>query len=767
MKNENNKRNRKICWTITAIAAIFAVLLLICFVKGCNDREEQQILKGWKFDWSIGLDQRSNSEENGEDKKKEEAENKQDKQDNQDKQETDSGKQGSEGGAATNNQTNEASGNLQQPADQLQGEPEVPKDGDEEIKSPITSWDIVTKLPKNLVYNGKQKSVKAHFVDGVTGTLEIKYYTKSYGKGLMKTPPVNAGKYYVLVKGKGTGKFCGRAVVGLIMEIDPKPIAKTDVKVTLPEELVYDTTSKEADVTLKEGVTGTITSIEYTGENLVNKKPVNAGKYTVTVKVKGSGNYTGEVLVKKDYVISPKELTKDDVKVTLPEELVYDTTSKEADVTLKEGVTGTITSIEYTGENLVNKKPVNAGKYTVTVKVKGSGNYTGEVLVNKDYVISPKELTEADVKVTLPEKLVYDMTSKEADVTLKEGVTGTITSIEYTGENLVNKKPVNAGKYTVTVKVKGSGNYTGEVLVNKDYVISPKELTEADVKVTLPEKLVYDMTSKEADVTLKEGVTGTITSIEYTGENLVNKKPINAGFYNVTVEAKGTGNYAGEVSVTKGFSIKKAKHDESNILFANKTFVYNEARTYSLKVEGSPVPAWYEGNDQTEVGEYEVTVYFVVDSNHEPIAPRKAILTIKASSEGDPGEGETDPPTGEDTTKPGNPGEGEQVPPVEEDKKDPEEGEQPPASGEEEKKPEEGEQPPASGEEEKAPEEGKQPPAVEEEEIQEDEQTPSQPSGDVIIEEGIQKNPIEEAPIIESIKAVIAAVVVNNRIYKI
>ncbi len=698
MKNENNKRNRKICWTITAIAAMFAVFLLICFVKGCNDREQQQILKGWKFDWSIGLDQWNNSEENDkEDKKKEEVEN----NDKQEKQETDTSKEGSEGGAATNNQTNkEDSGNLQQPADQLQGEePEVPKDGDEEIKSPITSWDIVTKLPKNLVYNGKEKSVKAHFVDGVTGTLEIKYYTKSYGKGLMKTPPVNAGKYYVLVKGKGTGKFCGRAVVGLIMEIDPKPIAKTDVKVTLPEELVYDTTSKEADVTLKEGVTGTITSIEYTGENLVDKKPVNAGKYTVTVKVKGSGNYTGEVLVKKDYVISPKELTKDDVKVTLPEELVYDTTSKEA------------------------------------------------------------------------------------DVTLKEGVTGTITSIEYTGENLVDKKPVNAGKYTVTVKVKGSGNYTGEVLVNKDYVISPKELTEADVKVTLPEKLVYDMTSKEADVTLKEGVTGTITSIEYTGENLVNKKPINAGFYNVTVEAKGTGNYAGEVSVTKGFSIKKAKHDESNILFANKTFVYNEARTYSLKVEGSPVPAWYEGNDQTEVGEYEVTVYFVVDSNHEPIAPRKAILTIKASSEGDPGEGETDPPTGEDTTKPGNPGEGEQVPPVEEDKKDPEEGEQPPASGEdekkpeegeqppasgeEEKKPEEGEQPPASGEEEKAPEEGKQPPAVEEEEIQEDEQTPSQPSGDVIIEEGIQKNPIEEAPIIESIKAVIAAVVVNNRIYKI
>ena len=706
MKNENNKRNQK-CWKITAIAAtIVVVLLLMCCVKGCsNNREEKQMLNGWKFDWSIGLDQRSNSEENGkEDKKKEEAENKQDKQSNQNNQETDTGKEGSKGGAATNNQTNkEASGNLQQPADQLQGEePEVPKDGDKEIKSPITPLDIIVELPKNRVYNKKGKPVKAYFVDGVTGTLEIKYYTESYGKGLMKTPPVNAGKYYVIVKGKGTGKFCGQATVALILKIDPKPITEADVIVIPPENLEFDTNTKEAEIEFKDGVTGEIVDVIYTGENL---------------------NEEG--------------------------------------------------------------KPVDKGNSKVKVTVKGTGNYTGKVSVTKEYTIEPKPITEADVIVTPPKNLEFDTNTKEAEIEFKDGVTGEIVDVIYTGENLNEEgKPVDKGNSKVKVTVKGTGNYTGEVSVTKEYTIVPKPITEADIIVTPPKNSEFDTNTKEAEIEFKDGVTGEIVDVIYTGENLNEEgKPVYAGFCNVTVRVKGTGNYAGEVSVTKGFSIKKAKHDESNILFASKTFVYNETRTYSLKVEGSPVPVWYEGNEQTEVGEYEVTVHFVVDSNHEPIAPRKAILTIKASSEGEPGEGETDPPTGEDTTKPGNPGEGEQVPPVEEDKKDPEEGEQPPASGEEEKKPEEGEQPPASGEEEKkpeegeqppasgeeekAPEEGKQPPAVEEEEIQEDEQTPSQPSGDVIIEEGIQKNPIEEAPIIESIKAVIAAVVVNNRIYKI
>ena len=621
MKNENNKRNN-VAWKITGTAAILAVVLLICCFCSCNGEKQKGMLNGWKwdFDWIIDEIEENDKKEEAENKQ-EEAENKQEEAENkQDRQETDTDNEDSEE-PETNNQSNKDSGNLQQPVGQVPGnqKPEVPKDGDEEIQSPITPLDIIVELPKNRVYDKNEKPVIAYFVKGVTGTIDIKYYRKGYGVGLMNNKPIDKGTYYVVVTAEGNGKFCGKATVTIILKILPRPLTKADVIINPPKNLVYDAEE-----------------------------------------------------------------------------------------------------------------------------------------------------------------------TKEAEVKLRKGVTGKILSVKYIGDKLdENGKPRDKGTYYVVVRAKGTGNYDGEVTVTVEYTITPKSITASDVIINPPKNLVYDTKNKELEVKLREGVTGQILSGKYTGENLVNEKPVNAGFYIGSFTVEGSRNYTGKVTVTFEFSIKKAKIDESNIVFSDQTFVYNASRSYSLKVEGSPVPVWYENNEQTEVGEHEVTAYFVVDSNHEPIAPRKAILTIKSSTGGNPGEEKPIPPTDEDTSKPVNPDEGEQVPPVEEDKKDPEEGEQPPAVGEEEKDPIEGEQPPAVGEEEKDPIEGEQPPAVGEEEEDpmegeqlpavgeeepvEGEQTPPQVSDDVI-EEDIQKNPLEEVneditllPLsIKSIQAAIATIIVNN-----
>ncbi len=707
MKNENNKRNN-VAWKITGTAAILAVVLLICCFCSCNGEKQKGMLNGWKwdFDWIIDEIEENDKKEEAENKQ-EEAENKQEEAENkQDRQETDTDNEDSEE-PETNNQSNKDSGNLQQPVGQVPGnqKPEVPKDGDEEIQSPITPLDIIVELPKNRVYDKNEKPVIAYFVKGVTGTIDIKYYRKGYGVGLMNNKPIDKGTYYVVVTAEGNGKFCGKATVTIILKILPRPLTKADVIINPPKNLVYDAEeTKEAEVKLRKGVTGKILSVKYIGDKLDE-----------------------------------------------------------------------------------NGKPRDKGTYYVVVRAKGTGNYDGEVTVTVEYTITPKSITASDVIINPPKNLVYDAEeTKEAEVKLRKGVTGKILSVKYIGDKLdENGKPRDKGTYYVVVRAKGTGNYDGEVTVTVEYTITPKSITASDVIINPPKNLVYDTKNKELEVKLREGVTGQILSGKYTGENLVNEKPVNAGFYIGSFTVEGSGNYTGKVTVTFEFSIKKAKIDESNIVFSDQTFVYNASRSYSLKVEGSPVPVWYENNEQTEVGEHEVTAYFVVDSNHEPIAPRKAILTIKSSTGGNPGEEKPIPPTDEDTSKPVNPDEGEQVPPVEEDKKDPEEGEQPPAVGEEEKDPIEGEQPPAVGEEEKDPIEGEQPPAVGEEEEDpmegeqlpavgeeepvEGEQTPPQVSDDVI-EEDIQKNPLEEVneditllPLsIKSIQAAIATIIVNN-----
>lgn len=560
-----------------------------------------------------------------------------------------------------------------------------------------------------------------------------------------------------------------------------------DLDIQLPKDRVYSGKPILAKYSLKEGVTANV-SVKYYGKKLVNDKPVDVGSYSVIFTAKGTGKFEGTIKIKRKYSIVPKLITQKDLKVKMPSNRIYDGTDKEVTAKL-EKVTGRVT-VTYTGKNLILGKPVNTGSYIAHIKAEGTGNYAGVITVTKKFTIVPKTIKESDITVSEPTDKIYDTTAKEVSVNFVGNVTGECT-VSYEGP--VNEKgmPVNAGMYTAVISITGTGNYTGTITIRKDFTILPKTLQETDVTVEAPYDDVWNGSGKRVVVTLKDGVTADV-DVSYEGDVNEEDLPENAGEYVAVVTLTGKGNYKETITKRLTFWIKKDKYDESGIQFPSKEFFYNSERVYRLEVTGTPngVEVYYENNDKTEIGEYEVIAHFVGDKNHEPIEDRKATMTIKAKSEEKPGDGENQKPGEENppTTNP-NPGEGEQPSPGEGEENNPEEnpdeGDQIPPEKEEDKNPSEGEQIPPEQEGEKNPDEGQQtqpeqveqnieegnqqsPITEEDKKVEETNQQDPPATDDVSIKEGAQKNPmLEEEPepsIIEgAMQAVLA--IVNYKLF--
>lgn len=99
-----------------------------------------------------------------------------------------------------------------------------------------------------------------------------------------------------------------------------------------------------------------------------------------------------------------------------------------------------------------------------------------------------------------------------------------------------------------------------------------------------------------------------------------------AGVYVVTATVKADGYNDKILSAT--LTINKAKLGE--IVFSDKIVTW-DGEPHGVYIETelpSGVDVSYDGNEQTDVGEYEVTAHFDVGNNYEPIDDMKAILTV-------------------------------------------------------------------------------------------------------------------------------------------
>lgn len=179
---------------------------------------------------------------------------------------------------------------------------------------------------------------------------------------------------------------------------------------------------------------------------------------------------------------------------------------------LQTGVTADVADVTITG----NEK-CDAGDYTATAHLKDGyymwPDYTTDSTMDISWSIGKRDPQPADIVVTPPKNLVYDGYSKDATAELDSKYTGAgaITISKYvnpdTGEEV---QPINAGTYTVYVKVAGGTNFNAATSLNRpglwNFTIAKAE-QNAPVGLTASAPTVSDGKGK---------INGTMANMQYT-----------------------------------------------------------------------------------------------------------------------------------------------------------------------------------------------------------------------------------------------------------
>ena len=181
----------------------------------------------------------------------------------------------------------------------------------------------------NMAYDGNPKAAKLinnTLPDGVKAP-EISY---TMGDGANNSlpagsEPTNAGKYTASITLTGVdGKSATASVSYTIYQAEPGK--NMDIfTFTAPKNLTYDGTAKEATVTSEKIDQSKITVSYWKGD--VKTDPINAGTYTVQIKVAESQNYKA----------SENDLTLDEWKFTIEKAIPVIDVSNKSPVILKNG----------------------------------------------------------------------------------------------------------------------------------------------------------------------------------------------------------------------------------------------------------------------------------------------------------------------------------------------------------------------------------------------------------------------------------------------
>ena len=354
----------------------------------------------------------------------------------------------------------------------------------------------ITGHSDSVEYDGNEKAVSGYEVTITEGS---KYTTDDFTfNGNAEAKGTEAGTYSMgLNADQFTNTNDNYTQVTFIVNdgtltINPKSITpdgpdtpkeeKTGITVTDPENSIYDgnehingltVTDSKLNTTLVEGTDYTLT---YSGDL------INVG--TVTITIKGIGNYTGEFT--KTYQILPREYTV----TTNSDSKVYDGTALTAGGTVNNLVDGETVGFTMTGSQ------TNVGTSDNTYELNWTGtarkaNYKhgkdsiGTLTVTKQSIAPDPEHPETykEVTITSPSDEVYDgkehkwiptVTDKEEN----ELVAKTDYEVTYSTTDFTNVTG------TITVTITGIGNYTGKA--TRTYSITPKTYTvttESDSKV--------------------------------------------------------------------------------------------------------------------------------------------------------------------------------------------------------------------------------------------------------------------------------------------
>ena len=298
---------------------------------------------------------------------------------------------------------------------------------------------------------------------------------------------------YTIKENMGILKVTAQSIVP-----DPeKPESYLGIKISNPQDHVYDGQEHRwtPTVTDKDGkllVEGTDYTVSYNEpeEGTEAFKDVQ----TITVTIRGTGNYTGKAT--RTYHITPASVTI----TTDSDSKVYDGTALTAGGTVTGLAKGETVGFKTTGSQTeagfsdntyeiawAGEEMQDSDKELVPYTAKKS-NYTVKETLGKLTVtaqsIEPDDPSYMGIQIDDPSDHVYDAQEHKwiPTVTDKEGnklIEGTDYTVSYDTENFVDVK-------TITVTITGKGNYSGTVV--KTYQITPREVTI----LTYTDSKVYD-----------------------------------------------------------------------------------------------------------------------------------------------------------------------------------------------------------------------------------------------------------------------------------
>ena len=456
----------------------------------------------------------------------------------------------------------------------------------------------ITGRSDTVEYDGNEKSVSGY---DVTITEGSKYTTDDFTfNGTAEAKGTEAGTYSMgLNADQFTNTNDNYTQVTFIVNdgtltINPKSITpdgpdtpkeeKTGITVTDPENSIYDgnehingltVTDSKLNTTLVEGTDYTLT---YSGDL------INVG--TVTITIKGIGNYTGEFT--KTYQILPREYTV----TTNTDSKVYDGNPLTAGGTVNNLVKDETVNLTMTGSQTDVGTSDNTYELNWTGSAKES-NYKhgkdsiGTLTVTKQSIAPDPEHPETykEVTITSPSDEVYDgkehkwiptVTDKEEN----ELVAKTDYEVTYSTTDFTNVTG------TITVTITGIGNYTGKA--TRTYSITPKTYTvttESDSKV-------YDGTALTAGGKVSGIVKGETVEFTITGSQT------SVGTSDNTYELNWTGS-------AKESNYKHGKDSIGTLTVKAKSIVPDGPDTPDEKKTGitvsDPSDSKYDGKEHREV----------------------------------------------------------------------------------------------------------------------------------------------------------------------
>ena len=470
-----------------------------------------------------------------------------------------------------------------------------------ELKVTAQDGEVVVTITghsDSVEYDGNEKSVSGYDVAITEGS---KYTTDDFTfNGTAEAKGTEAGTYSMgLNADQFTNTNDNYTQVTFIVNdgsltINPKSITpdgpdtpkeeKTGITVTDPINSIYDgnehingltVTDSKLNTTLVENTDYTLT---YSGDL------INVG--TVTITIKGIGNYTGEFT--KTYQILPREYTV----TTNTDSKVYDGTALTAGGTVNNLVDGETVGFTMTGSQTDvgisdNTYELNWTGTARKVNYKHGKDSIGTLTVTKQSIAPDPEHPETykEVTITGPSDEVYDGKEHKwiPTVTDKEGnelVAKTDYEVTYSTTDFTNVTG------TITVTITGIGNYTGKA--TRTYSITPKTYTvttESDSKV-------YDGTALTAGGKVSGIVKGETVDFTITGSQT------SVGTSDNTYELNWTGS-------AKESNYKHGKDSIGTLTVKAKSIVPDGPDTPDEKKTGitvsDPSDSKYDGKEHREV----------------------------------------------------------------------------------------------------------------------------------------------------------------------